>query len=130
MKSLVGNFLPKRPALGALSSLMVVILMGSGSSWASDESQSDNATLQGKCELSDQQQAMLSLVNEARSQARQCGDQRFEAAESLAWSCQLEAAAKSRGFGVALLNLLDTNARQSSLGAHESLTGCLLSHHS
>lgn len=95
MKSLVGNLLSKRPAFGALSSLMVVILMGSVSSWASDETQSDNATLQGKCELNDQQQAMLSLVNEARSQARQCGDQRFEAVEALVWSCKLEAAAAS-----------------------------------
>lgn len=95
MKSSVGNLLPKRPAAGALSSLMLVTLLVSGSSWASDQPQSADASRQGECELNDQQQAMLSQINEARSQARQCGDQQFEAAEPLTWSCKLEAAAKS-----------------------------------
>ncbi|MGP5324403.1 CAP domain-containing protein [Vreelandella titanicae] len=96
MKSSVGNFLPKRPAAGALYGLTVtMLLMGSSTSWANDQSQSDNAPSQGECELNDQQRAMLSQINEARSQARQCGDQQFEAVESLAWSCKLEAAAKS-----------------------------------
>lgn len=91
----MGNPLPKRPAAGALSSLMVIMLIAAGSSWASDESQSDNASHPVECELNDQKQAMLTLVNEARSQARQCGDQRFEAVEALVWSCKLEAAAES-----------------------------------
>ncbi|WP_261378010.1 CAP domain-containing protein [Vreelandella titanicae] len=91
----MGNVLPKRPATGALSSLIVVMLLGSSGAWANDQPPSDDAISQDKCELTDQQQAMLSLVNEARSQARQCGDQPFEAVESLAWSCKLEAAAKS-----------------------------------
>lgn len=96
MRSSVGNVLLKRPATGALYGLTVImLLMGSSSSWATDQSQSDNAPPQGECELNDQQQAMLSQINEARSQARQCGDQQFEAVESLAWSCKLEAAAKS-----------------------------------
>ncbi|MBT2774417.1 CAP domain-containing protein [Halomonas sp. ISL-60] len=95
MKSSVGNFLLKRPAAGALSSLMLVTLLASGSAWANSQSQDDDASRQGECELNDQQQAMLSKINEARSQARQCGDQQFEAAEPLTWSCKLEAAAKS-----------------------------------
>lgn len=94
MKSSVGNFQPKRPAAGALFSLIVIMLMGSSTSWANDQPQIDD-THQDECELNDQQQAMLSQVNEARSQARQCGDQQFEAAEPLTWSCKLEAAAKS-----------------------------------
>lgn len=95
MKNSVDNFLLKRPATGALSSLMIIILMGSGSAWANDQTQSDNAPRQGECELTDQQQTMLSQINQARSHARQCGDQQFEAVESLVWSCKLEAAAKS-----------------------------------
>ncbi|CAM0556697.1 hypothetical protein EHLJMEHL_01785 [Vreelandella titanicae] len=95
MRSSVGNFLPKRPASGALFSLMVVMLLGSGGAWSNDQPHSDDATHQGECELNDQQRAMLSQINEARSQARQCGDQQYAAVESLAWSCKLEAAAKS-----------------------------------
>ena len=98
----MGNLLPKRPAAGALYGLTVImLLMGSSSSWGNDQSQSDNAIPQGECELNDQQQAMLSQINEARSQARQCGDQQFEAVDSLAWSCKLEAAAKSHSADMA-----------------------------
>ncbi|WP_332870634.1 MULTISPECIES: CAP domain-containing protein [Halomonadaceae] len=85
----------KRPTAGALFSLMLVMLMGSNSAWATDESQSDKASVQDQCELTDQEREMLTLINEARSQQRQCGDQRFEAVGSLVWSCKLEAAAKS-----------------------------------
>lgn len=90
----MGNSLPKRPVAGAFSGLLVVMLMGSGSTWANDEPQADDATRQGECEITDQQQTMLSQVNKARSQARQCGEQQFEAAEPLTWSCKLEAAAE------------------------------------
>ncbi len=38
---------------------------------------------------------MLSLINEARSQARQCGKQDFEAVKPLTWNCTLEMAAES-----------------------------------
>lgn len=98
----MGNLLPKRPAAGALYGLTVImLLMGSSSSWGNDQSKSGNATPQGECELNDHQQAMLSQINEARSQARQCGDQQFEAVDSLAWSCKLEAAAKSHSADMA-----------------------------
>ncbi len=98
---MVGNFLPKRPAAGALYGLVVFMLVGSGNSWANDQPQNDDANPHDVCESNDQQQAMLSQINEARSQARQCGDQPFEAVESLAWSCKLEAAAKSHSQNMA-----------------------------
>nr|WP_276322280.1 CAP domain-containing protein [Halomonas neptunia] len=92
MKNSVPNLLPKRPSDGALFSLLVVMLMGSSSSWAANERHGANA--QGECEFTDQKQAMLSSINEARRKPRQCGDQDFEAAEPLTWSCKLEAAAQ------------------------------------
>ncbi|MCE9684316.1 CAP domain-containing protein [Halomonas alkalisoli] len=49
----------------------------------------------GDCEPDDRQRAMLDRVNEARSEARQCGDEEFEAAEPLAWSCRLEEASEA-----------------------------------
>lgn len=79
----------------ALFSLVVFMLMGPSGSWASDESQSNESSRQSECKLTDQKREMLSLVNEARSQERQCGDQQYEAVESLAWSCKLEAAAEN-----------------------------------
>lgn len=87
MKNSVADTIGRRPAHWAFTTLMICLLMGSGSSWASDETPSD-------CEPTDQKHEMLSQVNEARSQERQCGSQHFAAAEPLAWSCKLEAAAE------------------------------------
>ena len=101
MKSSVGNFPQKRPAAGALGSLVIIMLMGANTLWANDQPQRAAAPQQSECELNDQQQAMLSQVNEARSQARQCGDQAFEAAEPLTWNCKLEAAAESHSSDMA-----------------------------
>tara|TARA_R110002051_G_scaffold21845_2_gene57396 strand:+ start:171 stop:746 length:576 start_codon:yes stop_codon:yes gene_type:complete len=95
MKSSVGNLPTKRPAsVGALFSLLVIMLMGSSSAWATDDTMSDSANVSSECEFNEQEQAMLSRINEARGQPRQCGDQDFAAAEPLAWSCKLEAAAQ------------------------------------
>jgi uncharacterized protein YkwD len=94
MKNSVANLIPKRPTVWALSSLMIVMLMSSSTSWATDEAQRGVAAHQGECELTDQKQEMLSLINEARRQERQCGDQQFQAVEPLTWSCELEAAAE------------------------------------
>jgi uncharacterized protein YkwD len=41
------------------------------------------------CEITDQQQHMLDLINEVRTQARSCGDEFYQAAAHLTWSCQL-----------------------------------------
>lgn len=94
MKSSVVNLIPKRPNVGALSSLMIVMLMNASSSWANDESKRGEPERQGECELTDQKQEMLSLINKARSQARHCGNERFAAVQALVWSCELEAAAE------------------------------------
>jgi uncharacterized protein YkwD len=94
MKSSVGNSLSKRPAAGALSSLMVAMLLGAGGAWGNEQAPHGETPPPTECELNDQQQAMLSHINEARSQARQCGTQSFKAVASLAWSCKLEAAAR------------------------------------
>ncbi|WP_445157569.1 CAP domain-containing protein [Halomonas sp. E14] len=50
-------------------------------------------TVAMECELEPSQQDMLDRVNEARSEARQCGEDTHEAAAPLAWSCQLAEAA-------------------------------------
>lgn len=56
-----------------------------------------------ECEMDKTDQALLERVNEARSQARQCGDKKFDAAESLAWNCELEDAARAHSEAMAKL---------------------------
>jgi len=47
------------------------------------------------CEISEQQQHMLNLINAVRSQAQSCGGELYEAVPPLTWSCQLgDSAAK------------------------------------
>jgi uncharacterized protein YkwD len=41
------------------------------------------------CEITEQQQHMLDLINAARTQARSCGDEFYQATTPLSWSCQL-----------------------------------------
>ncbi|WP_447553313.1 CAP domain-containing protein [Vreelandella sp. EE22] len=72
--------------------MAVLLLSGLDSVWATDFFQNANAV--NHCELTSQQQEMLRLVNEARSQARQCGTEYFPPAASLSWNCQLEVAAE------------------------------------
>lgn len=96
MKNSAANVTSKRPTHWALFSVMTIMLMSTNSAWAADESHIDstnNDSANSECGLTDQQQEMLTLVNEARNQARQCGDQSFPAASPLTWSCKLEAAA-------------------------------------
>lgn len=92
MKNSVADPTLERPIAWALLSL--IMLMGSNGSWASDNPQNDDTHQRSHCDLTDQKQAMLSLINEARSQARHCGDQRFAEAKPLTWNCRLEAAAE------------------------------------
>ncbi|MGR4068100.1 CAP domain-containing protein [Billgrantia sp. C5P2] len=54
-----------------------------------------------ECEPNEQQQAMLERVNEARSEARQCGDDEYEAAEPLEWNCRLAVAAQAHSQAMA-----------------------------
>ncbi|WP_227370127.1 CAP domain-containing protein [Halomonas sp. M20] len=57
-----------------------------------------------QCKPSDMQRAWLARVNDARSQARRCGDKRFEAVKPLSWSCKLEAAANAHSSNMAETN--------------------------
>ncbi|GHB02163.1 CAP domain-containing protein [Modicisalibacter luteus] len=70
-------------------------LMACSAAWAAEGAPEGNTVVKGDCELTDRKREMLSRVNEARSQARQCGNQRFAAAEPLTWNCTLEAAAQA-----------------------------------
>lgn len=85
--------LTKRPLVRALFStaLMAIVWVASPFAWAD----SDTATTYTACAPTEQQQQMLARVNEARSQARQCGEQSFKAASHLTWSCPLTAAAQA-----------------------------------
>ncbi|WNL40208.1 CAP domain-containing protein [Halomonas sp. PAMB 3232] len=76
-----------------LSSACALTLLTTGSA-ANAEDFLQNSRAENRCELTGQQQEMLRLVNEARSQARQCGTEYFPPAASLSWSCQLEVAAE------------------------------------
>lgn len=95
MNNVTANSTLKRPTRWALFSAIALMLIGSGTQAVGDShgdspySDSTNSA----CGLMEQQQEMLRLVNEARNNARQCGDQAFPAASPLTWSCQLEAAA-------------------------------------
>ncbi len=95
MNNLTANSTLKRPTHWALFSAIALILIGSGTQAVGDShgdsSYSDSTN--NACGLTEQQQEMLRLVNEARNNARQCGDQASPAASPLTWSCQLEAAA-------------------------------------
>lgn len=93
MKSLVAEFVLTRPAVWAL--VVLLMLMASSGSWAAEEAPSGGSASQGDCELTDRKREMLSRINEARRQARQCGSQSFAAVEPLTWNCTLEAAAEA-----------------------------------
>ncbi|WP_231489604.1 CAP domain-containing protein [Billgrantia saliphila] len=56
---------------------------------------------QEDCEPSEQQRELLERVNEARSETRQCGDEAFEAADPLTWSCRLAEAAEAHSRAMA-----------------------------
>lgn len=64
---------------------------------------SPGAMVASECELDKTEQALLDRVNEARSQPRQCGDESFDAAESLSWDCKLEEAARAHSEAMAKL---------------------------
>ncbi|NIC04117.1 CAP domain-containing protein [Billgrantia bachuensis] len=54
-----------------------------------------------ECEPNEEQREMLERVNQARSEARQCGDEEHEAAEPLEWNCRLTEAAKAHSRAMA-----------------------------
>ncbi|MEO0973115.1 MAG: CAP domain-containing protein [Pseudomonadota bacterium] len=64
------------------------------------------------CE-NDRQAAMLRALNNARSEARQCGEQHFDAAPPLRWHCRLEAVARAHSSDMAKHDFI----------SHQSTTG-------
>lgn len=61
---------------------------------AASTQSASGADSNGACELDSSNQEMLERVNQARSQARQCGDAHLDAAQPVTWSCPLERAAR------------------------------------
>jgi uncharacterized protein YkwD len=57
----------------------------------------------GECEMDETDQSLLTRVNEARSQPRQCGDEDFKAVNPLSWNCKLEEAARTHSEDMAEL---------------------------
>ena len=62
---------------------------------------------QASCVPSAAEQLMLNLVNAARAQPRQCGDQAFAATQALQWNCQLADAADSHSRDMATNNFFN-----------------------
>lgn len=56
--------------------------------------------------MSEADRSLLSLVNEARSQPRQCGNEKFRAAEPLSWNCKLADVARAHSEDMAELGFL------------------------
>lgn len=58
----------------------------------------------GACELTEMQAQMLVSLNQARSQARDCGDERHPAAPALTYSCEIAPAALAHSIDMATNN--------------------------
>ncbi|TDX29387.1 cysteine-rich secretory family protein [Modicisalibacter xianhensis] len=76
-------------------------LLSFSGAWASEGMAGDAASERDTCELTEPKREMLSRINEARGQSRQCGDERFAAVEPLTWNCTLEAAAEAHSLDMA-----------------------------
>ncbi|WNW09604.1 CAP domain-containing protein [Pseudomonas sp. DTU_2021_1001937_2_SI_NGA_ILE_001] len=71
-------------------------------------------------------QALLSFINTARGQARQCGTQSFEAAQPLTWNTSLAGAAESHSRAMANNNFFDHKGRNGDTpGDRAELAGYL-----
>ena len=86
---------------GAGLFLTLLLISGCDSeSQIAGDSQQDRATesqadgLNAACEITEQQQYMLDLINQARAEARSCGDEGdYPAVPVLTWNCELRDAA-------------------------------------
>ena len=109
-----------------LGSLMLIVLAGCGASSSDDDQQTgdvsnieasntaysgegtivleDNSTV---CELSELDDNMLVLINEARSVARMWGSTHYEAVSPVKWNCTLKTAASNHSLdmGLSLLHI-------------------------
>lgn len=66
------------------------------------------------CTPTESQQQMLTRVNEARSEARRCGEEAFDAARALTWSCTLTAAAQRHADEMATHDYFSHTGRDGS----------------
>lgn len=79
---------------------------------------------QAECEPTEQQREMLERVNQARSEARQCGEEEHEAAEPLEWNCHLAEAAKAHSKAMAEKEFFShTGADDEGVASRVSETG-------
>ncbi|WP_311063622.1 CAP domain-containing protein [Halomonas sp. DWK9] len=114
--------LAKRPMIRALFSTALTAAVGVASHHAlADSATSATSTA---CALTEQQQHMLERVNEARHQARQCGEQSFETARPLTWSCPLNAAAQAHANDMAANDYVShTGQNGSGIGERATQAG-------
>ena len=83
----------KRPAARALCSIAWMATVWITHAPASSANKASPAS--EACAPTERQQTMLDRVNQARGQARQCGERSFDAASPLTWSCSLTTAAQA-----------------------------------
>lgn len=77
-----------------------------------------------ECEPNEQQQALLERVNDARSEARQCGEEDYAAAEPLEWNCRLAEAARAHSQAMAEEEFFShTGADEEGVAARVEETG-------
>lgn len=58
-----------------------------------NQAEDSSSKSSGACEAPEQQQHMLDLINQARAEARSCGEEAYQAVPALTWDCQLRDAA-------------------------------------
>lgn len=71
---------------------------------------------------SDLQSSILYLINQARSQARMCGNESYDAAEPLVWNSELEAAAQVHSTDMAQHNFFSHTGSDGSSAAQRAST--------
>lgn len=95
------------------------------SSSSSGGSSGGSSGVDENCFWDSEEQEMLDLINEARSQARYCGSTYYEATTSLEWNCTLEIAAQSHSDDMAENNFFDhiSHTDESSVGDRVTSAG-------
>lgn len=87
---------------------------GSGSSTQNENVSVVGAQLIGTCELSSSQQELWDAHNLARSEARFCGDDYYEAVQALNWHCDLAQSAENHSVDMATQNYFSHDAPDGS----------------
>ena len=93
-----------------VSGAVLAVTVGAGFNGRSEASDIYNGTYPAtsvagdSCEITDQQQHMLDLINQARAQSRSCGDEFYKAALPVTWNCQLSASSAAHTNDMASVN--------------------------